>query len=133
MRAVDRDPAAGGRHQGAQCAVVESLRDDPAHKAATNQLPAPDRALAKGPSTQGSSSMDGGAMDGPALAAYVRQVLIPEMPPGTVVILGNLPAHRNKEAAAALKAHGCWFLSLPPYSPDMNPAEQAFAKREAHL
>lgn len=74
-----------------------------------------------------------GAMDGPAFAAYVREVLVPEIAPGTVVILDNLATHRNKEAAAALKAHGCWFLHLPPYSPDLNPIEQAFSKLKAHL
>ena len=74
-----------------------------------------------------------GAMDGAAFAAYVREVLIPEIAPGTAVILDNLATHRNKEAAAALRAHGCWFLFLPPYSPDLNPIEQAFSKLKAHL
>lgn len=74
-----------------------------------------------------------GAMDGPAFAAYVREVLVPEIKPGTVVVLDNLATHRNKEAATALRAHGCWFLFLPPYSPDLNPIEQAFSKLKAHL
>jgi len=74
-----------------------------------------------------------GAMDGPAFAAYVREVLVPEIEPGTVVILDNLATHRNKEAVAALRDHGCWFLYLPPYSPDLNPIEQAFSKLKAHL
>ncbi len=74
-----------------------------------------------------------GAMDGPAFAAYVREVLIPEIAPGTAVILDNLATHRNKEAARALRAHGCWFLYLPPYSPDLNPIEHAFSKLKAHL
>jgi hypothetical protein len=60
-----------------------------------------------------------GAMDGPAFAAYIREVLVPEITPGTVVILDNLATHRNKEAAQALRDHGCWFLYLPPYSPDL--------------
>jgi transposase len=68
-----------------------------------------------------------------AFSAYISEVLIPEIDPGTVVILDNLATHRNKEAAAALKAHGCWFLYLPPYSPDLNPIEQAFSKLKAHL
>ncbi len=58
-----------------------------------------------------------GAMDGPALASYVREVLIPEIAPGTVVILDNLATHRNREAAQSLRDHGCWFPFLPPYSP----------------
>ena len=74
-----------------------------------------------------------GAMDGAAFAAYVREVLVPEIEPGTVVICDNLATHKNAEAVAALRAHGCWFLYLPPYSPDLNPIEQAFAKLKAHL
>ena len=73
------------------------------------------------------------AMDGKAFAAYIREVLAPELQPGTVVICDNLATHRNKDAAAALKAHGCWFLYLPPYSPDLNPIEMAFSKLKAHL
>lgn len=72
-----------------------------------------------------------GAMDGPAFAAYVEKVLAPELAPGTVVILDNLATHRNKEAGAAMRAAGCWFLFLPPYSPDLNPIEMAFAKLKA--
>ena len=74
-----------------------------------------------------------GAMDGPAFAAYIREVLIPEIEPGTVVILDNLATHKNKEAEAALRAHGCWLLFLPPYSPDLNPVEMTFSKLKAHL
>ena len=74
-----------------------------------------------------------GAMDGPAFAVYIREVLIPEIEPGTVVILDNLATHKNKEAEAALRAHGCWLLFLPPYSPDLNPVEMAFSKLKAHL
>ena len=49
------------------------------------------------------------------------------------VICDNLATHKNVEAAAALREHGCWFLYLPPYSPDLNPIEMAFAKLKAHL
>ena len=45
-----------------------------------------------------------GAMDGPAFVAYIRNVLIPEIEPGTVVVLDNLATHKNKEAEAALRA-----------------------------
>lgn len=55
-----------------------------------------------------------GAMDGPAFAAYVEKVLVPELAPGTVVILDNLATHRNVDAAKALRDAGCWFLFLPP-------------------
>lgn len=74
-----------------------------------------------------------GAMDGEAFLAYVQNVLVPELEPGTVVILDNLSTHRNKRAAEVLKQAGCWFLFLPPYSPDLNPIEQAFSKLKAHL
>ena len=74
-----------------------------------------------------------GAMDGPAFAAYVEKVLVPELEPGTVVILDNLATHKNAAAAKAMLDAGCWFLYLPPYSPDLNPIEQAFSKLKAHL
>lgn len=72
-------------------------------------------------------------IDGPAFAAYVEKVLVPELTPGTVVILDNLATHKNAQAAAALRNAGCWFLFLPPYSPDLNPIEMAFSKLKAHL
>ena len=74
-----------------------------------------------------------GAMNGAAFAAYIREVLVPEIKPGTVVICDNLATHKNCDAAAALRAHGCWFLYLPPYSPNLNPIEQAFSTLKAHL
>ena len=74
-----------------------------------------------------------GAMDGAAFETYVRTQLAPALEPRTVVILDNLATHRNAGAAQALRECGCWFLYLPPYSPDLNPIEQAFAKLKAHL
>jgi transposase len=68
------------------------------------------------------------AKNGEAFAAYVRDVLVPELQPGTGIICDNLATHQNKEAAAALKARGYWFLFWPPYSPDLNPIEMAFSK-----
>jgi len=72
-------------------------------------------------------------MDGEAFTAYVKQVLIPELKPGTVVILDNLATHKNAAAAKAMQEARCWFLFLPPYSPDLNPIEMAFSKLKAHL
>lgn len=74
-----------------------------------------------------------GAMDRDAFDTYIEKVLIPELEPGTVVILDNLATHKSDKAAALLKANGCWFLFLPPYSPDLNPIEMAFSKLKAHL
>jgi len=74
-----------------------------------------------------------GAMNGAAFDTYVETQLAPVLNPGTVVILDNLSTHKSPRAAAALKDRGCWFLFLPPYSPDLNPIEQAFSKLKAHL
>jgi len=52
---------------------------------------------------------------------------------GTVVILDNLSTHKSPRAAKALKQSKSWFLFLPPYSPDLNPIEQAFSKLKTHL
>ena len=74
-----------------------------------------------------------GAMDGDAFDTYVETQLAPALVPGTVVILDNLSTHRSPRAAASLRQRGCWLLFLPPYSPDLNPIEMAFAKLKAHL
>ncbi len=74
-----------------------------------------------------------GAMDCPAFAAYVEKVPVPELSPGSVVILDNLATHKNAEPAKAMRKAGCWFLFLPPYSPGLNPIEMAFSKLKARL
>jgi transposase len=45
----------------------------------------------------------------------------------------NLPAHKSPIAENAIRKRGAWVLFLPPYSPDLNPIEMAFAKLKAHL
>ena len=74
-----------------------------------------------------------GPMDGECFLAYVEQVLAPSLHPGDVVIIDNLPAHHVKGVKAAIEASGATLIYLPPYSPDFNPIEQAFAKLKAHL
>ena len=74
-----------------------------------------------------------GAMDGEAFLIYVRRVLVPELKRGDVVIMDNLPAHRVAGVREAIEAAGARLLYLPPYSPDFNPIEQAFAKLKALL
>ena len=64
---------------------------------------------------------------------YVETQLAPTLQPGDVVILDNLSSHKSEKAKAILKERGAWFLFLPPYSPDLNPIEMAFAKLKAHL
>lgn len=74
-----------------------------------------------------------GAMNQAAFEVYVETQLAPVLPPRTVVILDNLSTHRSPRAAEALRGAKSGFLFLPPYSPDLNPIEQAFSKLKAHL
>jgi transposase len=73
------------------------------------------------------------AMNRAAFETYVETQLAPTLNKGDVVILDNLSVHKSPKAAACLKQRGAWFLFLPPYSPDLNPIEEAFAKLKAHL
>jgi len=74
-----------------------------------------------------------GPMNRSVFLAYVTQVLVPELRPGDVVILDNLPAHKGGRVREAIEAAGATLLYLPPYSPDFNPIENAFAKLKALL
>lgn len=74
-----------------------------------------------------------GPMTGPVFRAYVAQVLVPELAPGDVVVMDNLAAHKVAGVAEAIRAAGASVLYLPPYSPDLNPIEQAFSKLKALL
>jgi len=74
-----------------------------------------------------------GPMDGDAFLAYTKQVLAPELKPGDIVIMDNLPAHKVHGVQEAIDAAGATLLYLPPYSPDLNPIEMAFAKFKAIL
>ena len=73
------------------------------------------------------------AVDRAAFDLWVETQLAPTLAPGDVVILDNLAVHKSAKAARVLKERGAWFLFLPPYSPDLNPIEMAFAKLKAHL
>jgi transposase len=74
-----------------------------------------------------------GPMDGSAFEAYVTQVLVPTLRPGDIVVMDNLAAHKRAEVGIAIDAAGARLLYLPPYSPDLNPIEMAFAKLKAAL
>ena len=74
-----------------------------------------------------------GAMNGGALKAYVEQVLAPSLAPGDIVVMDNLSSHKVAGVRQAIKAAGAFLLYLPPYSPDLNPIELAFAKLKALL
>ena len=62
---------------------------------------------------------------------YLKTQLAPTLQPGDVIILDNLSSHKSPKAAEAMREVGAWFLFLPPYSPDLNPIEMAFAKLKA--
>ena len=74
-----------------------------------------------------------GPIDNPTFLAYVEQVLVPTLHPGDVVVLDNLAMHKQPEVQAAIERVGARLRFLPPYSPDFNPIEQAFAKLKAFL
>ena len=74
-----------------------------------------------------------GAMDGPAFRAYVKTILVPELRPGDVVVMDNLPAHKVNGVREAIEKAKASLLYLPPYSPDFNPIEMAFSKLKALL
>jgi transposase len=76
-------------------------------------------------------------LDGPinrrCFETYVEKVLVPELRPGDVVIMDNLSSHKGPNVREMIEAAGAALLYLPPYSPDFNPIENAFAKLKAHL
>jgi transposase len=74
-----------------------------------------------------------GAVNGAVFQAYVDQVLVPELRPGDVVVMDNLSSHVAAGVRRAVEAAGCRVLFLPPYSPDLNPIENAFAKLKGLL
>jgi transposase len=74
-----------------------------------------------------------GAMNGDLFVAYTEQVLVPTLKAGDVVVLDNLSSHKRVAAVRAIEEVGCTVAYLPPYSPDYNPIELAFAKVKARL
>ena len=74
-----------------------------------------------------------GLMRGDTFRAYVEQFLAPTLSAGDVVVMDNLAAHKVAGVRTAIAAAGASILYLPPYSPDLNPIEQLFAKLKALL
>jgi len=74
-----------------------------------------------------------GPIDSASFLAYVEQILVPTLRRGDVVVLDNLAVHKQPEVRAAIEAAGAHLRFLPPYSPDFNPIELAFAKLKAFL
>src|SRR3982751_2758085 len=74
-----------------------------------------------------------GAINGQRFRAYIEQMLAPTLAPGDIVLLDNLRSHKVAGIAEAIAARAAQLIYLPPYSPDLNPIEQAFAKYKALL
>lgn len=69
-----------------------------------------------------------GPINGELFALYVEKVLVPTLAAGDIIILDNLGSHKGKDVRQAIRKAGAHLLFLPPYSPDLNPIEQLFAK-----
>jgi len=69
-----------------------------------------------------------GPINGQSFTAWVEQFLVPTLKPGDIVIMDNLGSHKGVAVRQAIRAAGARLLFLPPYSPDLNPIEQVFAK-----
>lgn len=69
-----------------------------------------------------------GPINGETFQVYVRQVLVPTLAAGDIVVLDNLGSHKSQAVREAIRDVGAHLLFLPPYSPDLNPIEQVFAK-----
>jgi transposase len=74
-----------------------------------------------------------GPINGPMFLAWVTQFLVPQLRPGDIVVLDNLGSHKGQAVRRAIRHAGGHRLLLPPYSPDLNPIEQAFAKLKTLL
>jgi transposase len=74
-----------------------------------------------------------GPINGVIFRAYVEQALVPTLKPGDVVVMDNLGSHKGQGVRKAIRAAGAKLFFLPPYSPDLNPIEQAFAKMKTLL
>ena len=74
-----------------------------------------------------------GALNGEVFLAYVEQCLSPTLKRGDIVVMDNVPAHKVEGVQEAIEAAGARLLYLPPYSPDLNPIENAYGAFKAFL
>ncbi len=74
-----------------------------------------------------------GPINRTAFETYVEQVLVPELRPGQIVVMDNLSSHKGPRVREMIDETGATLLFLPPYSPDFNPIENAFARMKAIL
>ena len=74
-----------------------------------------------------------GSTTGEVFEAYLQEMLAPTLRPGQVVVMDNLSAHKGERVREMIEGHGCELIYLPPYSPDLNPIEEAFSKVKSLL
>lgn len=74
-----------------------------------------------------------GPINGRIFRAYVEQILVPTLKPGDIVVMDNLGSHKSGIIRTLIRAAGARLFYLPPYSPDLNPIEQVFAKLKTLL
>jgi putative transposase len=74
-----------------------------------------------------------GPINGESFLLYVQQILAPTLRSGDIVIMDNLGSHKSDSIRKTIMAAGARLIFLPPYSPDLNPIEQAFSKLKHHL
>ena len=74
-----------------------------------------------------------GPINGESFSLYVERVLAPTLKPGDIVVMDNLGSHKGRAVRRAIRATGARLFFLPPYSPDLNPIEQVFAKLKTLL
>lgn len=74
-----------------------------------------------------------GPINGQCFSAYVEQILLPTLKPNDIVILDNLGSHKSEKVRSLIRSAGAKLFFLPPYSPDLNPIEQVFAKLKTLL
>lgn len=73
------------------------------------------------------------AVDREVFETWIKQVLVPELRAGDIVVMDNLSSHKGPSVEALIETAGAELRYLPPYSPDFNPIENAFAKLKALL
>ncbi len=74
-----------------------------------------------------------GATTKAVFEAYAGRVLAPSLSPGQIVVMDNLSAHKGERVRELIEGRGCELIYLPPYSPELNPIEEAFTKLKASL
>ena len=79
------------------------------------------------------STVVDGAVNAEVFEAFIEQVLLPTLDAGDVVVMDNLSSHKRRRTRELIRSRGAQVLYLPPYSPDLNPIENVFAKIKQHL